>query len=218
MKSSRSGRVLVSRLFGEFLVIVVGVLVALAADAWWEGQVEARYELDVLADLRNEFSQNQKQLLADIAMNDSILAAYTELANMPGEVWRDLGAASLVTRFGQGWRTPARFDAKTGVVRGLIDGGELTVVSNRELRQLIAAWPDLLAEATLNSSLGAEFLLNHAAPFMVEVGVEGMLSENNRGKTQGIFGINARLLGTATGSMRRLEGHTTKILAVLESS
>ena len=65
MKVNRTGWVLVSRLFGEFLVIVVGVLVALAADAWWDNQVEARYEQEVLTDLMDEFSQNQRQLQVD---------------------------------------------------------------------------------------------------------------------------------------------------------
>ena len=218
MKANRTGWVLASRLFGEFLVIVIGVLVALAADAWWNSQKEARYENEVLADLMEEFSQNQSQLQADIAVNDSILSAYRGLANMPSDVWRGFGIGSLAAEFAMAWQIQARFDATTGAVRSLIDGGELTVISNRELRQLIAAWPDLVTEAGVNSSQGGSFLLNHGAPFMLEVGVEGMLTEENRGKTQRLMGINALLLGSTTRSMRRLEDHTARILAILEAS
>ncbi len=131
------------------LVIAVGVLVALWADSAWEKRVEAVREQEILGDLLAEFRENEFRLRADIATSrNSRDAARAWSAEMRdgGEMPPDSLSTLWVRTFG--W---ARFDPVTGALRSVLDGGELRLISNQELRQALAGWPDRASEARLSS-------------------------------------------------------------------
>ncbi len=132
-----------------FVVIVVGVLVALAADAAWAQRQDRIREREALVDLLEEFRENRATLLADIETNRA--------AQRSGRAWGDVmrGAttaspdsamALLVTA-----QLDARYDPRTGALRSLVDGGQLTLIENLELRRALAGWEDRVAEASLTA-------------------------------------------------------------------
>jgi len=56
---SRLGRIPAGRLAAEFLVIVIGVLLALGVDRWVAGMDERDQELAYLTGLRADFARNR---------------------------------------------------------------------------------------------------------------------------------------------------------------
>ncbi len=121
---------------GSFVVIVVGVLVALAADAGWAERQDRVREGEALSDLLEEFRENQTVLLFDIEAN--------RRARQSGEAWAlavlgrvsvspDSASALFVTAL-----RDARFDPATGALRSLLDGGELGLIQDLDLRRALA--------------------------------------------------------------------------------
>lgn len=128
-------------------VIVSGVLLALAAEAAWAERGERVREREILSDLLDEFRANELRLLADIETNVRSQAA--------AEVWvaavldgATISADSLGSLFSTA-HLGARFDPVTGVLRSVIDGGELGIIRDDELRATLAGWLDRAEETRL---------------------------------------------------------------------
>ena len=131
------------------VVIVAGVLLALAGDAAWSSRGDRIREQEVLADLLEEFKNNEAILLADIEANRKAIAAAATWAEvMLGHVAApaDSVHALLLTT-----QDDARFDPLTGALRSLVDGGELQLIGNTVLRRALAGWGDRTAEARLTA-------------------------------------------------------------------
>jgi hypothetical protein len=129
------------------VVIVVGVLLALAAVAAWAERGERAREQVILRDLLEEFRANEARLLADIETNVGSQAA--------GEAWAaamygvdTITSDSLASLFHTS-HFGARFDPITGTIRSVIDGGELGIIRDDELRAALAGWLDRAEEARL---------------------------------------------------------------------
>ena len=132
------------RSVGELSIIVVGVLLALAADAAWEARGERQLEAALLQDLVDEFRLNAEELQADLDANTRTLQAmelyFTALEE--GALPEDSLEALLVRSGGQ-----FRFDPEAGTLSSLIASGQLRLISDRALRGDLAAWLNRVDEA-----------------------------------------------------------------------
>ena len=137
------------RLMAELSVIVVGVLIALGAEAGWSARSDRAREREILHDLSEEFAQNARILQSDIEANQLALeAGLLWEAAMLGE--RETSRDSLVQLFVAS-RIGARFDPVTGVLQSVLMSGDLPIIRNTELRQALAGWPDRAEEARSTS-------------------------------------------------------------------
>jgi hypothetical protein len=132
------------------VVIVVGVLLALAGDAAWAARADRIREQQVLKDLLEEFRENEAILLEDIEDNRKAKAAAALWADaMLGELVLPADSVNALLLAAQ---EDARFDPVTGALRSLIDGGELRLIQSSELRQALAGWTDRTEEARLTTN------------------------------------------------------------------
>ena len=136
------------RLGAELVVIIVGVLIALAADAAMETRDDLRKEQVFLEDILTEFRENESRLLTDIEG--------TQRAAHSASLWRDartgspqISADSVAALYAASFVVAQRFDAISGALRSLIDGGDLNLVRNLELRRALAGWSDRTREHEL---------------------------------------------------------------------
>ena len=81
----------IEKALSGLVVITVGVLVALWADAAWADRADRLREQEILRDLLEEFRENESRLRDDIETSRESLAA--------GEAWRDamMGTAAVST-------------------------------------------------------------------------------------------------------------------------
>ena len=140
---------IVRRLSAELLVIVAGVLIALAGQSAYQEWMDRQAEREFLLDLLEEFRANKSQLEIDIQATKKAVDAAdkwrldTDRSGLSDDE-SDAGsyAASL---------NPARFDPISGSLRSLIDGGDLGLIRNRQLRADLAGWSDRAQEQILTS-------------------------------------------------------------------
>lgn len=136
--------------FAGLVVIVVGVLLALAGDAAWAARADRTREQEVLRDLLEEFRENEAILLRDIESNRKAkMAAALWAGAMLGELPLPADSVHALLLAAQ---DDARFDPVTGALRSLIDGGELRLIHNSELRKALAGWTDRTEEARLTAN------------------------------------------------------------------
>lgn len=129
---------MLTRWFGELAVIVLGVLIALGADAAWSERVERVQERAVLEDLLDELEQNVDRMEADAAANDAAIAGTDSLiALLTSDTPASREELDRLIAVSYQW---ARFDPITGATTSLVDGGELGLIENVQLRHRVAGW------------------------------------------------------------------------------
>jgi hypothetical protein len=138
-----------TRLFAELGVIVVGVLVALGLEASWGRMRDRAREGELLADLAEEFAENEVRLRTDLTRNDSVVArldAWHAIVSTGSSVSSDSIALLL-----DGSLFLSRFDPLTGVLNGVIETGELALVRDVALRNELAGWQGKVEEARITA-------------------------------------------------------------------
>jgi hypothetical protein len=155
------------RLLTELLIIVTGVLMALGAQGAVQEWSNRQHEHAFLVDLLAEFRLNETQLHKDIGLTDRAVAAAdrwrqagTHSVNLEDDSVAALYAASL---------NPARFDPLSGSLRSLIDGGDLGLIRNRQLRAALAGWNDRTQEQ-VTTSFSVDMMRSMLTRFLVPEG------------------------------------------------
>ena len=129
----------VSRMVGEFAVIVLGVLVALGLESTWQARQDRVREAELIQDLTGEFRANRDRLLADIERNAALFATAQALEALPpsSPVPGDLGGSFGIQRF----------EPLDGVLQSTIQTGDLGLLLDPTLRAGLAGWPARVREA-----------------------------------------------------------------------
>jgi len=133
-----------ARLLSEGAGIVAGILIALAADAWWDGQVERRDEQMALRELQEEFHDNAVQLDSVLSYHATGQRAVDVLLSFSrGHV--ELSADS-VRRLIWVLDNPWTYNPKSGALDALIASGRLGIIRDRVLRAELAGWAGLVED------------------------------------------------------------------------
>ncbi len=124
----------------EFVTIVIGILVALAADAWWQNRADRRDEREALASLMTEFSASRLVLQERLARHEEIRRSLSTILEWVAPE-PDLPSDSTVTEelwvgIG-GWVT---YEDRRGVLDGLIASGRLSLIRDASLQAMLAGW------------------------------------------------------------------------------
>lgn len=123
------------RLFVEFLLIVAGVSVALAADAFWEFRTEVQREAEYLGQIRSDLTENERRLLAALEDEDMIEASVQRAIDafvLAQSVSPDSAQAWFHTRRGLNYADPRLL---TGTIDALISTGDLRLIRDPSVRQ-----------------------------------------------------------------------------------
>ena len=144
------------RLFAELAVIVVGVLIALGADSWWEKRQERRQAQEYVQQLLVDFRETERQL-------HNAIAGDTRTFEM---------ASRVVDRAFRGQFPPTDsldlptgyhfFHPLTGTLTALVQGGDLRLLDDDTLRFELVAYSSLIAQ-TETVLRHAETLVWHSA-------------------------------------------------------
>lgn len=140
---SKNDRLL--KALGEFGVIVLGVVVALTADAWYQARSEQREGAALVVALREELELNLAALDLVAGRAEEARLAVSDLLEMsgpdagvptPGVVDSLIFSGSLVTSF----------DPATGIIDQILGPGRLALVESEEIRAEITRWDELLRD------------------------------------------------------------------------
>jgi hypothetical protein len=123
----------------DLLVVVVGLFLGLQIDTWWEGQKSARIESTYLQEIREDFELNRSSLLDQINDAEQIIRGMIALHEQSTLDTPTLSVAELNEKFALINHMPT-FVIATRAYGNLIGSGDLKVLQNRELKNLLAAY------------------------------------------------------------------------------
>jgi len=122
----------------ETLVVVIGVLIAFLLSSWNENRKERKEEVKILTALHAEITENQKQI-------DEIIKIHSELADQTKELLgliKPDATEISSSRFNEiviGIMSPIKYEPTLGVLNGIISSGDLSIISNYELKYMISS-------------------------------------------------------------------------------
>lgn len=145
-----------SRWLLEGAVIVFSILLAFAIDAAWDSRSERQREAQILQALAADFEAVRELLPAHVEGHrrtaESIQRIVEAVESVEPGTWVEVPRVAIL----QGFRN-ASFDAPGGAVDALISSGDLRLISDLELRSMLAAWPSRLQDAIEDDRMLREF-------------------------------------------------------------
>ncbi len=145
------------RFIAEFVVIVVGVLVALGVDAVWsdreEREIEALYLEQILGDLRVTEAALDTAVTEYRTALEGSLAVVAAVNRVP-PVWGDSTTALLL-----GSGSVPVFTAVMGTIDGLIEGGDLALLRSPVVRTALLRYRGAVENLEAVSAVQSPLLL-----------------------------------------------------------
>ena len=148
---------------GEIILVVIGILIALQINTWNQGRLERLSEHHILKDLKVEFEANFSNLDRALTQHQLIL--------------KELRAFQLITKSKD--YTNVHLDSLTysltkwfsftdrpGASNNLISAGNLNIIQNTELRDLITQWTGNVNDVIDDEVYLADFTRETILPFL----------------------------------------------------
>jgi hypothetical protein len=128
------------RLLAEFAVIVAGVLIALAVDAWWGRRQEREQAREYLEQLLVDFQETERRLRGTVAGERERLERVSLVIDraLHGPL-PHADSLDLPTGYNQ-------FEPLTGTLTALVQGGDLRLLDSDSVRFELVAFSTLIEE------------------------------------------------------------------------
>jgi hypothetical protein len=119
----------------ETAIVTIGILIAFALNAWWEGHKQDREEAKHLRALSSDFERNAEALKSLVKLEEEIAVASLALIQ-PNPPTDDEAMRKAIGRvFSSG-----RFEPVMGAYEGLVNASGLTLISDDGLRADLASF------------------------------------------------------------------------------
>jgi len=148
---------------GEIILVVIGILIALQINTWNQIRLERLSEQNILKDLKVEFEANfidldrvlnQHQLILKELRALQVITKSKDYTN----VHLDSLTNSLIKWFS--------FTDRPGASNNLISAGNLDIIQNTELRDLITQWTGNVNDVIDDEVFLADFTRETILPFL----------------------------------------------------
>jgi hypothetical protein len=141
--SEPSRRLWVAKYATEFVVIVVGVFIAVAAESWWSERQDRAFERQLHYDMIQEVRANIGILESDLAINAEVSQKFAQLTELDDAELLVLDDAFFNEAY-SGFPDWAGFDPEMGIIQALVNSGNAGAISDRDLRLRLSRWAGLL--------------------------------------------------------------------------
>jgi hypothetical protein len=199
----------------EILIVISGVLIALALNAWWSEQQDLQFERDLRDDMIAEFEANLAILESDLTMNDSAHVLMSSLNTLSDSALLALSSDDLTIRFRDliSW---AGFDPEMGIVQAQVESGNLSAIGDRDLRLLLSRWAGLLEENRRKNVLAVTFGHNQVVPMTAKASADLVWTEAERRELQTLYRSYSSFQRQVIFAQQRLREAALEIRVYLE--
>lgn len=144
--------------FGEIILVVIGILIALQINNWNDGQKNLKKEQQVLQNLKAEFVQNLEELQRDHKINLRCLNACIQFLEL--EKTEKANPQTLDSLLGMAFDF-ATFDARLGVINDVSSTGKLELIRDENLRLLLNQWTGELNDYSEDVVIRRDYWINN---------------------------------------------------------
>ena len=126
--------------FGEIILVVIGILIALQINNWNERRLTNEKEQQLLIALKQEVKQNLKELDTVIEINSNNIKGAGEFASILSPKETTLSEAQIATYWNKAFRQEAIYRPSLGVLNEAINSGNLSIIKNTQLRNILSSF------------------------------------------------------------------------------
>jgi hypothetical protein len=149
---------------GEIVLVVIGILIALQINNWNTGRLQKKQENLLLQSLNDEFKKNKEQLDSVTYFHHrSFKSAEYVKSKLPLDL-KNVNLDSIAFHlYYMGWIYT--YNPSTGIINSLLNNSTFEIISNRELRQLLISYNDILSDYQEEEQRAFYNYLNHLKPY-----------------------------------------------------
>ncbi|MFC4720938.1 DUF6090 family protein [Geojedonia litorea] len=151
---------------GEIVLVMVGILLALQVNNWNEGRKDHTKEQHILSQLKDEYHANLLQLEQKIKHRQKIIEAATktlQYIDEPFGVETDSLNAQLNILIGSPAFKP--------IENNLINSGNILLIQNEKLNQLLTTWPTEVLDIQIIESIWFTTMWESVIPLYSDYGI-----------------------------------------------
>ena len=126
--------------FGEIILVVIGILIALQINDWNEDRKNNNTEQKLLNALQMEFESNLKILEDNIQLNDSNINNSLLLGEYTNPTLSSFNEKEISLLMLGVFKDEPRFFPIQGTIEEIINSGKLSIISNSNLRKALSDW------------------------------------------------------------------------------
>lgn len=126
--------------FGEIVLVVIGILIALQVNNWNENRKEAEAEKRLLAALQDEFESNLELLRGERQKTLDLHAAGVRLGRLTGPEPPSVDKTELSHLLIGTFKESPGFSPNQGVLAESINSGSMSLIRNAELKRALSSW------------------------------------------------------------------------------
>lgn len=131
---------------GEIILVVIGILIALSINSWNESRKNLAKKEILLKALRIEFTDNLKQLDTVLYYDNKVLKTIRRFIKLDTDNSVEMTSDSMPNWF-QNSSFRWTFNPLNGALRSGISSGEIHLINNDSLANLLFGWQDFVSDA-----------------------------------------------------------------------
>jgi hypothetical protein len=150
---------------GEIVLVVIGILIALQISNWNQQRIASKKEKILLSELNQEFVKNKTQFKIIIEKHQEALNACDSLIAMfPINI--ETVNLDTLSKKARGIKRRWTFNPSQGVINSLVSTSSFELISNRELRNLLVSWNDVILDYQEDELNSKNFVIGYLNPFI----------------------------------------------------
>jgi hypothetical protein len=154
--------------FGEIILVVMGILIALQVNNWNIKQNNRKYEQGILIELKKEFENNLAQLEEKRFIRQNLIMSSTQwLFNVMNGEYLNIELDTINHHLSRTLIVPS-YDPMISITTELINSGNLRLIENTELRTRLTVWPNSANDFVRDESEFVTFMYEYYFMFLIK--------------------------------------------------
>ena len=151
----------------EMTLIIAGVLLALAVDAWWEEKSEREAEVSYLRALNQDFAANRDGLQAQIILHENLITAGDEVLNLIKSGLEE-SSDEFFFKINNGLYFFQSWTPVVGAYDNIMNSGELLYIENRQIRNELSGFQRRMELIQQMEELQTRNFYDRQSPFLAK--------------------------------------------------
>ena len=139
---------------GEIILVVIGILIALSINNWNENSKRNKLEFEALNNLKEDFKYNLSALIRTDSKNLNNINSCIQILNHTGKRYTE---EFVLDKYLNDAVSATDYVAKNGFLNDLINSGNLGLIKNNILRNLLSSWLSGLNQLKLEEDASQKF-------------------------------------------------------------
>lgn len=128
--------------FGEIILVVIGILIALQINNWNQNRIDRDEENDIIVKLHKDFKENKRSVQEFIESNKNEMNAQMELMKLIGASEEELMKHNLDSLFYVSFGANELYFADN-TLKNIMSSGQLNLLKNEDINELLYQWNSL---------------------------------------------------------------------------